>query len=138
MNAYKYDENGLYIGVVDCQIDPLETRKKGETVYLLPRNATYTKPPKAKEGFNIVWNGSAWEYAEIPAPPEPEPPHEPTKEEKLSQLVAQYESDKAEFLKYYADAMIHGDSDLMAELKEEMTELDEQYATDYEALKGED
>ena len=63
---------------------------------------------------------------------------EPTKEEKLAQLVAQYEADKAEILKYYSDAMIHGDSDLMAELKEEMAELDEQYASDYEALKGED
>jgi len=66
--------------------------------------------------------------------PAPLPP-EPTKEEKLAQLVAQYEADKAEILKYYADAMIHGDSDLMAELKDEMTQLDEQYATDYEALK---
>lgn len=69
--------------------------------------------------------------------PTPEPP-EPTKEEKLAALVAQYEADKAEILKYYSDAMIHGDSDLMSELKEEMTELDEQYATDYEALKGEE
>lgn len=63
---------------------------------------------------------------------------EPTKEEKLAQLVAQYESDKAEILKYYSDAMIHGDTELMAELTEEMTALDEQYATDYEALKGDE
>lgn len=67
----------------------------------------------------------------------PKPP-EPTKKEKLAQLAAQYEADKAEILKYYSDAMIHGDSNLMEELKEEMTELDEQYATDYEALKGEE
>lgn len=60
------------------------------------------------------------------------------KERKLAQLVAQYEADKAEILKYYADAMIHGDSDLMAELKDEMTQLDEQYASDYEALKGDE
>lgn len=66
--------------------------------------------------------------------PAPEPP-EPTKEEKLAQLVAQYESDKAEILKYYSDAMIHGDTELMAELAKEMTALDEQYATDYKALK---
>ena len=66
--------------------------------------------------------------------PAPLPP-EPTKEEKLAQLVAQYEADKAEILKYYADAMIHGDTELMEELAKEMTALDEQYATDYEALK---
>ena len=69
--------------------------------------------------------------------PAPEPP-EPTKEEKLAQLVAQYEADKAEILKYYSDAMIHGDTELMAELKEEMTALDEQYVADYKALKGEE
>ena len=66
--------------------------------------------------------------------PAPLPP-EPTKEEKLAQLVAQYESDKAEILKYYSDAMIHGDTELMAELAKEMTALDEQYAADYKALK---
>ena len=69
--------------------------------------------------------------------PAPLPP-EPTKEEKLAQLVAQYESDKAEILKYYSDAMIHGDTELMAELAKEMTALDEQYAADYKALKGEE
>ena len=69
--------------------------------------------------------------------PAPEPP-EPTKEEKLAQLVAQYEIDKAEILEYYADAMIHGDTELMAELAKEMTALDEQYAADYKALKGEE
>ena len=64
--------------------------------------------------------------------------YEPTKEENLAQLVAQYEADKAEILKYYADAMIHGDTELMAELSGEMTALDEKYATDYKALKGEE
>ena len=34
--------------------------------------------------------------------------------------------------------MIHGDTELMAELAGEITELDEQYATDYKALKGDD
>ena len=57
------------------------------------------------------------------------------KEKQLAQLVAQYEADKAEILKYYADAMIHGDTELMAELAKEMTALDEKYATDYKALK---
>ena len=60
------------------------------------------------------------------------------KEKQLAQLVAQYESDKAEILKYYSDAMIHGDTELMAEVAKEMTALDEKYATDYKALKGEE
>jgi hypothetical protein len=35
------------------------------------------------------------------------------------------------------DAMIHGDSDLMTELAEEMTALDEQYAKDREEIEKE-
>lgn len=64
-------------------------------------------------------------------------PLEPTKEEKLAALDAQYEADKKELGNYYMDAMIHGDSDLMAELTDEMTALDEQYAKDREEIEKE-
>ena len=78
---YTYDEKTKkYTGEHNAQIDPLESEKAGKTVYCgLPQNATYTKPLAEKEGFNVVWNDSAWEYQEIPQP-EPEP--EPTQEEK--------------------------------------------------------
>jgi hypothetical protein len=82
-----------------------------------------------------VWNEKPEGYYTVEEWQEMHPAPEPTKEEKLAQLVAQYEADKAEILKYYSDAMIHGDTELMAELAGEMTALDEQYATDYEALK---
>ena len=68
--------------------------------------------------------------------PAPEPP-EPTKEEKLAALDSQYEADKKELGNYYMDAMIHGDSDLMSELTDEMTALDEQYAKDREEIEKE-
>ena len=88
-----------------------------------------------------VWNTKPENYYTVEEWQEMHPaplPPEPTKEEKLAQLVAQYEADKAEILKYYSDAMIHGDTELMAELAEEMTALDEKYATDYKALIGEE
>ena len=100
----------------------------------IPYGVTLVEPPSPKEGYTLRFNGKVWKYEELPKEPVSEP-YIPTREEKLAQLVAQYESDKAEILKYYADAMIHGDTELMAELAGEITELDEQYATDYKALK---
>ena len=103
----------------------------------IPAGVTTTKPPKAKEGYTLTFDGEKWTQTKEETKEAPKPP-EPTKEEKLAQLVAQYEADKAEILKYYADAMIHGDTEIMAELAKEMTALDEKYATDYKALKGEE
>jgi hypothetical protein len=50
---------------------------------------------------------------------------------------SQYEADKKELGNYYMDAMIHGDSDLMSELADEMTALDEQYAADRAEIEKE-
>ena len=36
------------------------------------------EPPEEKEGFDIVWNGDAWEYKELEKEPEP---HIPTEDE---------------------------------------------------------
>ena len=65
MNVYKYSkETKEYISAEVAQLDPLETEIKGENVYLLPANATFTAPPAKKEGFAMVWNGEAWEEVE--------------------------------------------------------------------------
>jgi hypothetical protein len=74
------------------------------------------------------------EWEELhPAPPPPEP----TKEEKLAALDSQYEADKAEILKYYADATIHYDTELMEELADEMILLDRQYKKDRAEIEKE-
>ncbi len=41
----------------EARLSPLE---KG--VYLIPANATTLTPLKAKDGFAVVFNGSAWQY----------------------------------------------------------------------------
>ena len=65
MNVYKYDENTKeYISVEEAMIDPLETEKAGENIYLLPANATFTAPQEAAEGYVNVWNDEAWEQVE--------------------------------------------------------------------------
>lgn len=85
MKAYLYNEKTKeFISEVNAQIDPLETKKKGENVYLLPANATFKEPMQAKEGFKIVFNGNGWEYQEIKVEEIPEE-KEPTNED-ISQM----------------------------------------------------
>lgn len=65
MNVYKYsEETKEYVGTETAQLDPLETKKAGKNIYLLPANATFTAPPATKEGFAMVWNGESWQEAE--------------------------------------------------------------------------
>lgn len=63
--AYSYDKNGLYIGPVTCQPDKVRVGKM-----LLPRNATFEKPPAQVDGRCIYWANERWEYREMPRVPE--------------------------------------------------------------------
>ena len=137
MIAYRYNNNGLYIGVIPCQLDPRATKKEGEEVYLLPANSTLAEPLKEKEGYNVVWNGGAWEYAAIPTPPEPPAPTpEEITEQKLAELDNQYNSDKAVLMSQYTEADIDGDSELKESIKAELMALREQYDKDYGEIMG--
>lgn len=61
MKIYNYDNNGKYVGSSEADNSPLE-----DGIYLIPANATDKKIPVEKYGFDIFWNGSAWEYRELP------------------------------------------------------------------------
>ena len=74
------------------------------------------------------------EWAELH--PAPEPP-EPTTEEKLAMLDADYNQQKADLLTAYQTAQVYGDTDLMESLKADLNALDEQYDEDYEKIVGE-
>ena len=78
MLAYSYDSTTkIYNGTKNRQLDPIQTQKQGKDVYLMPANCTDIEPLAVKDGYNIVFNGTGWEYKEIPAPaPEPEPTQE--------------------------------------------------------------
>lgn len=90
MKAYLYDEETKeFISEVNAQIDPLESEIKGEEVYLLPANASFTPPLEEKEGFKVVFNGDEWVYEEIPVE-EPEPLPEPTNEDITQQRQQAY------------------------------------------------
>jgi hypothetical protein len=75
------------------------------------------------------------EWAELH--PAPEPP-EPTKDEKIQVLNAQYDADKATLVAQYTDAIMHDDTETADAIKEEMLALDEQYDSDYEAIMAEE
>jgi len=74
------------------------------------------------------------EWAELhPAPPAPEP----TTEEKLAMLDADYNQQKQDLISEYTDAQIHGDTDTIALVQQEMTELDEWYDEEYRKIEEE-
>lgn len=62
MIFYGYDEKTKeYTGTQNGFIDPLETKKKGKNVYLVPANATDKKPLETKENQAVIFNGTEWE-----------------------------------------------------------------------------
>ena len=63
------------------------------------------------------------------------PAHELSKEEKLAELDARYDKDKAEIIKYYNEAIFADDTKTMADLKEEMAEIDAKYKADRKAIE---
>lgn len=62
------------------------------------------------------------------------PAHVPTKEEKLAQLDAQYDADKAQLREYVTNALLAGDNDLLADIQAEMTAIDEEYEAERQAI----
>jgi hypothetical protein len=66
----------------------------------------------------------------------PEPIYVSTKAEKLMQLEVQYEADKQEIKKYLMDAILSGDDETVAELKEEMADIEAGYQSKREELEG--
>lgn len=62
MIFYTYDEKTKELkGTQNAFIDPLETKKQGKNVYLIPQNGTEKEPPKTKKNQAVIFNGSEWE-----------------------------------------------------------------------------
>ncbi len=53
--AYFYNEEKIFIGFRECQIDPLT-----EGVFLIPANSTPVKPPKAEGVMVAVYQPTDW------------------------------------------------------------------------------
>lgn len=79
---------------------------------------------------HIEDKGSYYEVCENVTP-------EPTTDEKIAALDAQYNADKSNLLTAYQTALVYGDTDTMESLKADLQALDDQYDEDYERIVGE-
>ena len=145
MKAYNYDHNTKkFKGEINCQIDPLESKIAGKTIYLLPGDSTYIEPLVNKDGYDIVFTGDGWEYKEQPKPVKPEP-YVPTEREKLEQELWEYQDklDKMDYIgtkiatkrgtiEEYADkiALMSEYADKINELREKIKVLETEEAAD--------
>ena len=67
MIAYAYNDNGSYAGTVNCQKDPVRSKREERDVYLLPANATLTAPTEFDPvSQTAIWDGDAWLIEDIP------------------------------------------------------------------------
>lgn len=62
MKAYLYDpeRKSIFKEEVECQKDPVESKRQGKDVWLLPGNATFEAPPEAEEGYAILFENGHW------------------------------------------------------------------------------
>lgn len=131
MISYRYDDDNIYVGEQNCQLDPIASKNAGKDIFLLPANCTMVKPLEPKDGFNVVWKGDAWQYEEALAEEEKVEPYEPTAEEELeaelSSLDYEYSSAKSDILSVYMEAVINGETELMADLKTDLETLNAEY-----------
>ena len=89
MLAYQFDEQSKkYIGVAECQLDPLESINKGFDAWLCPAYCTFKEPLEEKDGFDVCFDVAAekWVYIEKEEEKEPEP-YVPTPEEEKQMQI---------------------------------------------------
>ena len=139
MKIYIYNtENNEYLYEVEAQIDPLESIK-GETIYLMPPNATQIAPKEPKTGFINIFTNGKWEQIkdergeiyydndnnavmitklgqEIGLNKEP-------KVDEQDQELAELEAEIAECENYIRHALIIGNNAVLENLRAEYKEL---------------
>lgn len=92
MKYYEYGNDGYLMAERTAIIDARATKRLRKDVYSKKPNSTFVAPPPAKDGYRIKWDGSAWNYEEIPVPPAPPAPPEPTKEEILNEKIGEHKA----------------------------------------------
>lgn len=163
MLIYRYDrETKEYKGKEAAYLDPLESEKKGENVYLVPADAT-TVEPELKSGYAAIFDGFEWQnvednrgkkywlktdaygmaarvMTELGAYPDgavfvaPKMTDDEKKARALAELDSRYTSDKNELSAQYLDAAMAEDTDTMTAIKDELAALNAKYDEDYKEL----
>ena len=60
--------------------------------------------------------------------------HEPSVDEQITEIDAQYEADKIQLFNYYTEAVMRDDAELQEEVKSELNALDAQYDLDFNTI----
>jgi hypothetical protein len=139
MKIYIYDtKNNEYLYEAEAQVDPLESIK-GETIYLMPPNATQTAPLEPKAGYASVFNNGKWEQIEdergktyydddnnaitITKLRQEKGLNKEPKINEQDQELAQIETEIAECENYIRHALIIGNNAVLENLRAEYKEL---------------
>ena len=90
MIGYCYSQKtGEYIGAMNLQLDPLESKKAKKDIYMYPPNTTLTEPPTFTEKQKVTYSDGEWAVKDIPEPEKQPEPKPPTEEELLIQQEEQ-------------------------------------------------
>lgn len=139
MKIYIYDtQTNEYLYEAEAQIDPLAS-SKGETIYLMPPNATQTAPLEQKAGFVNVFNNGKWEQIRdergkiyydndnnaiaITKLGQEKGLNKEPKIDEQEQELAQIEAEIAECENYIHHALIIGNNAVIESLRSEYKEL---------------
>ncbi|WP_107811686.1 hypothetical protein [Campylobacter concisus] len=139
MKIYIYDtKNNEYLYEAEAQIDPLAS-SKGETIYLMPPNATQIVPIEPKAGFVNVFTNGKWEQIKdergeiyydndnnaitITRIGEEKGLNKEPKVDKKAQELTELEAEIAECENYIRHALIIGNNAVLENLRTEYKEL---------------
>lgn len=132
--VYTYGDDGKYTGTKTLDYTD---RSPISGAWQIPASCTEIAPPTAKDGYDIIWNGTAWECREMPKKPEPmeeELTVAEIKARNADKIASKYEPQLTALKDNLVTAMLVSDAELQTEIKAEYTELVAAYNTELEAL----
>lgn len=130
--VYAYATNGKFISQ---KVLDYTDRSPISGTWQIPAQCTEIAPLKVKEGFDVVFKNSAWDYQEIPKREEPIP-QTPTIEDKTNLIKSKYEQQIADLKDALATATLASDTTSIEELKKEYAELMKKYESELEGLSN--
>lgn len=125
MLLYHYDKQGNFVGVSEADPHPI---RQGE--YIIPYQATTIVPPEESEGKQIIFKDGAWHLEEI----HQESALEPTPEQELAKLNAEFEPQFRANDEAYLLALRNNDQELIEELNQEKADLVAEYTRRKEVI----
>lgn len=105
--VYKINEDNKYIGYII--LDSTDISPNGN--WNIPSNCVEgVEPLESKDGFDVIWNGSSWEYKEIPKEPsEPELTLDELKASKIAEMKAERNIREQQIIEYNGNTFDYDD-----------------------------